>query len=150
MPECPRTYFKLTALKAHMYRDHKADGPLRNSQQPLCDTPVQCDFCSVRCESSFLVCHLRTHLREGLQVRCPFRGCDSKFTVVSSFAYHISMKHKNESVRSCQSTWLFKKETYDYSSLSNSERLFCLITDPPQIKCNSFSCATSRPLNILG
>ncbi len=37
-------------------------------------------------------------MREGLQVQCPFRGCDSKFTVVSSFASHISRKHKNESV----------------------------------------------------
>lgn len=48
VPEYPRTYFKLTALKAHMYRDHKADWPLRNSQLPLCDTPIQCDFCAVR------------------------------------------------------------------------------------------------------
>lgn len=37
-------------------------------------------------------------MQGGLQVRCPFRGCDSKFTVVSSFASHISRKHKNESV----------------------------------------------------
>lgn len=83
VPECPRTYFKLTALKAHMYRDHKADGPLRNSQPPLCDTtPIQCEFCAVRCESSSLVCHLRSHLQEGLQVLCPFRGCDIRFTIV--------------------------------------------------------------------
>lgn len=98
VPEYQRTYFKITALKAHMYRDHKADWPLWNSQLPFCDSPIQCDFCAVRCESSSLACHLRSHLQEGLQVRCSFRGCDSKFTVGSSFVSHISRKHKNESV----------------------------------------------------
>lgn len=37
-------------------------------------------------------------MQEGLQVRCPIRGCDSKFTVVSSFASLISRKHKTEGV----------------------------------------------------
>lgn len=77
-----------------MYRDHKPDVPLRNSQRPC--TPIQYDFCAVRCEtSSLLVCHLRSHLREGLHIECPFRGCDRRFSVLPSFASHLSKKHQD-------------------------------------------------------
>ena len=97
VPDAPDGMLKITVLKAHMYRDHKADVPLRNSQRPC--TPIQCDFGAVRCEtSSLLVCHLRSHLHEGLHIECPFRGCDRRFSVLSSFASHLSKKHRNDSV----------------------------------------------------
>ena len=97
VPECSRQYVKIAVLKTHMYRDHKEDVPLRNSQQPC--TPIQCNLCTVRCEtSSLLVCHLRSHLLEGLHIECPFRGCDRRFSVLSSFASHLSKKHRNDSV----------------------------------------------------
>ena len=43
--------------------------------------------------SSLLVCHLRSHFHEGLRIECPFRGCDRRFSVLSSFASHLSKKH---------------------------------------------------------
>lgn len=98
VPECQRTYLKFTALKAHMYRDHKTNGTLRSSQPLLGDTLIKCDFCAVSCETSSLVCHMRSHLQGGLRVQCPFQGCDRKFTLVSSFASHVSRKHKNNIV----------------------------------------------------
>ena len=37
-------------------------------------------------------------MREGLHIECPFRGCDRRFSVLSSFASHLSKKHRNDSV----------------------------------------------------
>ncbi|KAK0144953.1 hypothetical protein N1851_016149 [Merluccius polli] len=32
-------------------------------------------------------------MKEGLETKCPFRGCDQSYTVASSFASHVSRKH---------------------------------------------------------
>lgn len=99
VPECSRQYAKLPALKAHMYRDHKAVTPSSSSGDNLVCTPLACDICAVQCESSSsLVIHLRSHLRCGLHVECPFRGCNARFSVLSSFASHVSKKHRNDCV----------------------------------------------------
>lgn len=41
-----------------------------------------------------LIKHLKMHIRGGVETRCPFRGCDCKFTHVMTFASHISTKHR--------------------------------------------------------
>lgn len=53
MPECRRGYAKLPALKAHMYRDHKAVTPCSRGDD---EKDFACDLCAV---TSSLVIHLR-------------------------------------------------------------------------------------------
>lgn len=91
--QCTRMYRKDSALKAHMYRDHKGSGPSLGKQS---DAPVKCvaQSCEIVCNSlTSLIKHLKSHIREGL--KCPFRECSSSFTLESSLAAHISRKHKH-------------------------------------------------------
>ncbi len=39
--------------------------------------------------------HLKTHIREGRSVSCPFQQCDKSFSVVSTFTAHVSRKHSD-------------------------------------------------------
>lgn len=100
VPECSRKYHKFTVLKAHMYRDHRAERPLRKDCQQS-DTPLKCvvQMCAVRCDmlTSF-ISHLKSHINEGLEIKCPFRGCDHNFTVMSSLASHVSRKHRDNGI----------------------------------------------------
>lgn len=100
VPECSRKYRKFTVLKAHMYRDHRAERPLRKDCQQS-DTPLKCvvKMCAVRCDmlTSF-ISHLKSHINEGLEIKCPFRGCDHNFTVMSSLASHVSRKHRDNGI----------------------------------------------------
>lgn len=93
--QCTRMYNKDSVLKAHMYRDHKGSGPSLSKQF---DAPLKCvaQSCEIVCNSlTSLIKHLKSHIREGLKIKCPFRECSSTFTVESSLAAHISRKHKH-------------------------------------------------------
>ncbi len=49
----------------------------------------------VTCDTlSSLIKHLKSHIREGLEIKCPVRGCDCSFTSASTLASHFSRKHK--------------------------------------------------------
>lgn len=62
------------------------------------------DFCTVRCDSvKNLLSHLKGHIREGRTVSCPFRNCDKRFIVVSTFSSHLSRTHQKYLVRDVSS-----------------------------------------------
>lgn len=49
--------------------------------------------CAFKCDTvTSLVKHLKSHIKDGLETKCPFRGCNHSFTVASSFASHVSRK----------------------------------------------------------
>lgn len=63
------------------------------------------DFCTIRCHSiSTLLSHLKGHIREGRTVSCPFRNCDKRFLVVSTFSSHLSRTHKQCTARDISSS----------------------------------------------
>lgn len=50
-------------------------------------------FCTVTCDTlSSIIKHLKSHIMEGLEVKCPIRDCDCSFTVASTLASHFSRK----------------------------------------------------------
>jgi len=80
-----------------MYRDHKGLG---SSVRPCkqFETPLKCvaPFCTfTRDTLSSLIKHLKSHIHEGLEIKCPVRDCGCSFTVASTLASHFSRKHKN-------------------------------------------------------
>lgn len=59
------------------------------------DLTCHVEYCAVHCDDliSFLS-HLKTHLKEGTGVTCPFKQCKRTFTVLSTFTSHLSRCHK--------------------------------------------------------
>ncbi len=54
------------------------------------------DFCREKCKSlKFFYSHLKIHIREGKTVACPYRKCDKRFRVLSTFTSHVSRRHKD-------------------------------------------------------
>lgn len=104
LPGCSRSFSKITALKCHVYRDHQRNF---KAQRTLIENDLTCPetFCSVRCNDlSSLLSHLKSHIKEGRTVACPFRQCQKRFTVLSTFTSHMSRSHKRCSVENL--VWL--------------------------------------------
>lgn len=97
VPECSRICRKSNALKSHMYREHIG----RGSSVQRCkwfEIPLKsvAQLCTFTCDTlSSLIKHLKSHIQEGLEIKCPVRGCDCSFTVASSLASHFSRKHRD-------------------------------------------------------
>lgn len=97
VPDCTRKYLKATVVQTHMYREHRSAG-LHCKQV---DTALKCvaQSCAFKCDTvTSLLKHLKTHTKDGLEIKCPFRDCDCSFTVSSSFDSHISRKHRSRRV----------------------------------------------------
>lgn len=93
-PECTRTFSKFSAFKCHTY-GHKY-GKNRTELDSLGDLTCHIDLCNFKCEDiRGLLLHLKRHFTEGKTVTCPFKHCDKKFTVKSTFTAHVSRKHKD-------------------------------------------------------
>lgn len=101
VPDCTRAFRKFAAFKSHLYRDHKGYQRSRKSDRfertdttyrPIC----QIEFCQIKCTNlKEFINHLKVHIEEGREIKCPFRGCEKKFGVKSTFASHMSRTHKN-------------------------------------------------------
>ncbi|XP_013879329.1 uncharacterized protein LOC106528650 isoform X2 [Austrofundulus limnaeus] len=94
MTTCNMAFKNFNAFKSHSYRYHK--------QQPATMAPVytndltcHVEYCAVHCDDliSFLS-HLKTHVKEGTGVTCPFKQCKRTFTILSTFTSHLSRCHK--------------------------------------------------------
>ncbi len=96
LPACNKSFKKFSAFKTHCYR-HK-EGKSKLKSMPFTSFELTChvDSCQVRCETlSRFYQHLKTHIREGRSVSCPFQQCDKSFSVVSTFTAHVSRKHSD-------------------------------------------------------
>lgn len=103
--DCTRSFRNVTQLECHVYREHQD----KRRAQVTAIERVSChvEFCDVRCNDlSSLNSHLKSHIREGRAVSCPFRQCGRTFSVVSSFTSHFSRVHK-----SCTASSLLGLET---------------------------------------
>lgn len=99
IPDCSRAFTTFSAIKSHLYRDHRryqrSHSRVRFDQT---DTTLiyQLEYCHFTCTSlKDLIRHLKDHIDEGREIKCPFRSCERTFTVKSTFASHISRTHKN-------------------------------------------------------
>ncbi|XP_020562397.2 uncharacterized protein LOC110015774 [Oryzias latipes] len=93
-PSCKQVFSGYAALKSHFYRNHI--DTTRNFQEVKCDV-FKCtvSLCEHQCEGTkALVAHLKKHIEEGRHVTCPVKGCQSVFSVKSTFTSHMSRKHK--------------------------------------------------------
>ncbi len=93
---CNKSFKKFSAFKTHCYR-HK-EGKSKLKSMPFTSFELGChvDSCQVRCETlSRFYQHLKTHIREGRSISCPFQQCDKSFSVVSTFTAHVSRKHSD-------------------------------------------------------
>ncbi len=96
LPACNKSFKKFSAFKTHCYR-HK-EGKSKLKSMPFTSFELTChvDLCPVRCETlNRFYQHLKTHIREGRSVSCPFQQCDKSFSVVSTFTAHVSRKHSD-------------------------------------------------------
>ncbi len=95
-PACNKSFKKFSAFKTHCYR-HK-EGKSKLKSMPFTSFELTChvDSCQVRCETlNRFYQHLKTHIREGRSISCPFQQRDKSFSVVSTFTAHVSRKHSD-------------------------------------------------------
>lgn len=97
---CSGNFRTFSALKSHMHRNHRPAVPLKqnrcqHSGELKCTIQVS-DY--VADNSSLLCVHLRIHIPNGKKVNCPFEGCSKYFRVRTSFATHLSRKHRQSFV----------------------------------------------------
>ncbi|KAK0145280.1 hypothetical protein N1851_015823 [Merluccius polli] len=95
--DCRQTFCTYASFKCHFYRKHNVPAP---SVSANTGTAIISNFicamslCSDRFQTVHkLLVHLKNHLVEGRSVKCPVAGCQSTFTVKSSFTAHLSRKH---------------------------------------------------------
>jgi len=60
--------------------------------------PVMWASCDVQCsDEAILIKHLRPHIKDGLRIVCPIKGCYRKYNILSSFSCHMNRDHKSRS-----------------------------------------------------
>lgn len=98
--QCPSNFRTFSALKSHMHRDHiPSVSQKQNMHQHNGNQECGVPGCVYVADNFALMCiHLRLHIRNGKKVICPFDGCSKYFRVRSSFATHISRKHRQSTV----------------------------------------------------
>ncbi len=97
--DCSRAFTKFAAFRSHLYRDHKGYQKSRKGARfDQIDTTLICQigYCHFTCTTlNDLIRHLKGHIDEGREIKCPFKSCERTFSVKSTFASHISRTHKN-------------------------------------------------------
>ena len=99
-PDCQRVFSKFSALKSHIYRHHREHHRSAREQAQFSGHVFKChiDYCGTQCGNlTEFLSHLKTHIQSGLEIRCPF-DCNKTFKVKSTFASHVSRKHRKCSV----------------------------------------------------
>lgn len=91
IPNCNASWKTYRGLKTHYYRNHNLT-TTKTSQ-------LQCqEFNCIDCNSSFaslklLISHLKSHLRSGVSIICPYYLCKKSFAKVQSFSSHLTRCH---------------------------------------------------------
>ena len=58
--------------------------------------PCNVALCDVQCsDKAILIKHLRPHIKDGLRIVCPIKGCHRKYNTLSSFSCHVNRDHKS-------------------------------------------------------
>jgi len=94
---CLKTSSSFTGLKMHMSRDHGRHGKGR-SMVDILGVQETFDCCVVSClvkctGRSNIIKHMRQHIKEGMTMNCPIKGCNKRYRIASSFSCHLSRDH---------------------------------------------------------
>lgn len=98
--DCWQTFRTYASFKCHFYRKHNVPASSVSVNTAIISNFVcAVSLCSDRFQTvQELLVHLKKHLVEGRSVKCPVAGCQSTFTLKSSFTAHLSRKHPHCSV----------------------------------------------------
>ena len=93
---CQRKFSAYCGFRSHIHRDH---GNVSSStrKQVDQDKTLQCSlvFCKqVRSNLKELDKHLKVHIDDGSNIKCPYNGCENLFKDKSSFSAHLSRQHQ--------------------------------------------------------
>ena len=97
---CHRTFSTYSAFKSHVSRDHLDPIPRPGNNERRCEGTnlYSCIFCQEQfADLTDIFRHLKTHIRDGNEIECPFRNCQSRYRVVSSFSSHLARFHEGNS-----------------------------------------------------
>lgn len=84
--DCRQTFCTYAAFKGHFYRKHNVPAPSNTGTAIISNFICAMSLCSERFQTvQELLVHLKRHLVEGRSVTCPVAGCQSTFTLKSSF-----------------------------------------------------------------
>ena len=96
---CSRAYSSYAALYTHCKRNHYLNEAIQS--QPQQDrrkrVVLNCtlEWCGKKCiDYKSLIKHLKSHIRENIEIECPFPNCSSAYNKVSSFSSHLTRMHK--------------------------------------------------------
>ena len=103
--KCFRSFTCYDAYKTHVYRDHRNKGCTKNLYEQIScqEASLKCHqpLCQQKCNNlKELIAHLKGHLGKkgqncpGQNISCPYKKCKMTFHMVTSFASHISRKHR--------------------------------------------------------
>ena len=99
---CQAVYYNFNSFKSHLRRKHTHpfacgfETTTVSNIQLSVTLPLRCSvaLCKKLCDSyEDLVKHMKVHIRQGINVQCPYVNCSASYSVVSSFSSHISRNH---------------------------------------------------------
>ena len=91
---CHVSLKSLNRLKLHLYGSHLK---IQNVKFPsLTCSKIGCGFLSTT--QAGIKKHMRKHLHEGENIKCPFPSCNTVIRNINSFSSHIHRKHKGSDV----------------------------------------------------
>lgn len=93
--DCECSFYSFNALKTHLSRYHIGDSITQEAQnqKPLV---FICSICLFKqpFSDTTLFRHLRVHLKNHEVIECPYKNCQFKSNVYSSFNSHKSKNHQ--------------------------------------------------------
>ena len=89
--DCPQTFNLYATLKSHVSKCH------RNTKKRARDNArFSCNHCeSIQPTFGDFMTHIRKHTSNNERIECPFRDCDYKTNVGSTFRSHLSRWHSS-------------------------------------------------------
>lgn len=93
---CFKTSCSITGLRMHLSRDHSQQNRFTRGKSHLACQSFQCSVTS--CGALFtsgvnIIKHLRQHIRDGMKINCPIKGCNKQYHIASSLSCHLSRDH---------------------------------------------------------
>ncbi|KAK3929621.1 Zinc finger protein 76 [Frankliniella fusca] len=102
---CTDSFPNEIGFRVHLIRKHDFQAKQGSAHPQQTAVNQNASYkCSIEsCSEKFyatnlLLKHLKAHINSGQTVGCPFRPCDKKYSVLSSFTGHLSRNHRSESV----------------------------------------------------
>lgn len=94
---CKLDFQKLKTLRSHLDRKHVNS---RLFEEKVENITYECsvNFCQELCPNKqYLINHLRKHLKDKHDIKCPYKNCDKYFSNASTFSSHLSRYHREAS-----------------------------------------------------